>query len=352
MLGASTCLFCTVGFLNSFGVFEEYYASAQLSTSPKSTIAWLGATAIFFLFSISVISGAILDIFGPKTMCWVGAIGTIFSIMMTSLCKQFYQFLLAQGILLGISMALVTWPMLAVVGKWINAENRGAALGIVLAGSSLGGVIWPIAIDKLLKEPKIGFPWTMRIVGFIMIPCFAFSCLVVKSPTVAPSDGERKDENVPPPAKVDRKAEAVTLFKKPALQLLSLAMFITYFGMFSPFFYTTSYAVAKGFSSSFAFHTVSIVNGASFFGRVVPGIVADKYGKFNCCIVATLLSGLTALCWTTVESEAGLGVWSAAYGFVSGVSCVVKLPIKYTDDTRGLFHFSKRVQRRLLRLLL
>lgn len=66
ILGASTCLFCTVGFLNSFGVFEEYYAANQLASSPQSTIAWLGAIAIFFLFSISVASGSILDMFGPK----------------------------------------------------------------------------------------------------------------------------------------------------------------------------------------------------------------------------------------------------------------------------------------------
>ncbi|KAJ5118421.1 hypothetical protein N7448_010128 [Penicillium atrosanguineum] len=321
--GASTSLFCTVGFLNSFGVFEEYYASDQLSTNSQSTIAWLGATAIFFLFSISVISGIILDKFGPKIMCWAGAIGTVFSIMMTSLCQEFYQFLLAQGILLGISMALVTWPMLALVGKWINAENRGAALGIVLAGSSLGGVIWPIAIDKLLKAGGVGFPWTMRIVGFIMIPCFGFACLVAKEPpTVASKAVEREEEdNLDVAAsveKVDRTAEALALFKKPALQLLSLAMFITYFGMFSPFFYTTSYAVSKGFPSNFAFYTVSIVNGASFFGRVVPGFMADKYGKFNCVIVSTLLAGLIALCWTKVDSVAGLGVWSAAYGFASG----------------------------------
>lgn len=244
---------------------------------------------------------------------------------MTSLCQEFYQFLLAQGILLGISMALVTWPMLALVGKCINAENRGAALGIVLAGSSLGGVIWPIAIDKLLKAGGIGFPWTMRIVGFIMVPCFGFACFVAKEPpTVADKVGERKEEDgadgATPVKQVDRRVEALALFKKPALQLLSLAMFVTYFGMFSPFFYTTSYAVSKGFSSSFAFYTVSIVNGASFFGRVVPGFVADKYGKFNCVIVSTLLAGLIALCWTKVDSVAGLGVWSAAYGFASGVS--------------------------------
>jgi predicted MFS family arabinose efflux permease len=290
-------------------------------------------------------------------MCWIGAVGTVFSIMMTSLCMVFYQFLLAQGILLGISMALVTWPMLALVGKCINAENRGAALGIVLAGSSLGGVIWPIAIDKLLKASGVGFPWTMRIVGFIMIPCFGFACLVAKEPpTVANKIGEKKAEDGPdgasPVKQIDRKVEAVALFKKPALQLLSLAMFVTYFGMFSPFFYTTSYAVSKGFSSSFAFYTVSIVNGASFFGRVVPGFVADKYGKFNCVIVSTLLAGLIALCWTKVDSVAGLGVWSAAYGFASGVSLPTILLSLDTKVARESSHSSKHAQPRLLHLLL
>jgi hypothetical protein len=54
-----------VGFLNSFGIFEEYYATAQLAHKSSSSIAWIGALSIFFLFAISVGSGYILDIFGP-----------------------------------------------------------------------------------------------------------------------------------------------------------------------------------------------------------------------------------------------------------------------------------------------
>ncbi|KAJ5152759.1 uncharacterized protein N7482_009237 [Penicillium canariense] len=323
--GASTCLFCTVGFLNSFGIFQEYYATNQLAQSSQSTIAWLGATSLLFLFSISVISGAMLDMFGPKLLSYLGSLGTIFAVMMTSLCKELYQFLLAQGVLLGISMSLVTWPMLALVGQHIQ-RKRAVAMGIVLAGSSLGGVIWPIIIDKLLKNPDIGFQWTMRIVGFIMTPCFAFTCFAAKSPKALAAHVEsgvsnRKtiSDNAALQSKnAARKAEAIALFRKPALRLLCLAMFITYFGMFSPFFYTTSYAAEKGFPSSFGFYTVSIVNGASFFGRILPGIIADKYGKFNCCILSTLLAGIIALCWTRVESVAALGVWSAAYGFASG----------------------------------
>ncbi|CAG8898574.1 unnamed protein product [Penicillium egyptiacum] len=346
IFGAFACAFCTVGFMNSFGIFQEYYAKNQLSSSSTSTIAWIGAIAIFLLFAISAGAGAILDIFGPTLMVYVGSFGCVFALMMTSLCQEFYQFLLAQGVVLGISMGLTTWPMLALVGQYIKAK-RAAAMGIVMAGSSLGGVIWPIAIDRLLDDPNIGFPWTMRIVGFIMIPCFIFSCAVAKSPKKATINVDSRDSNratdenttAQKETPQSHKAEALALWRKPSLQLLCLAMFITYFGMFAPFFYTTSYAVEKGFSTSLAFYTVSIVNGASFFGRVLPGIIADKYGKFNCCIIATMISGIVAFCWTKVTSVAGLVIWSAAYGFSSGgilslqQACAAQLA---TSTTLGL----------------
>ncbi|KAJ6115263.1 hypothetical protein N7486_001041 [Penicillium sp. IBT 16267x] len=324
ILGAFTCIFCTVGFLNSFGVFEAYYATAQLAQESQSTIGWLGALAMFFLFAISTGAGAMVDIFGPKLMILTGSVGTVFAVMMTSLCTEFYQFVLAQGILLGISMALCTWPAVALVGQYIK-KKRGAAMGIVLAGSSLGGIIWPIAIENML--PEIGFPWTMRTVGFIMIPLFAFSCVICQSPPKGqvPMDVDLEDMTgndtrgePAPEKKVDHKKEAMALFRQPSLHLLCLAMFLIYFGMFSPFFYTTSYAIEMGSSTTLAFYTICIINGASFLGRIVPGILADKFGRFNCCIISALSAGIIALCWTTVQSVAGLVIWSAAYGFASG----------------------------------
>lgn len=66
MFGAFTCLFSTVGFMNAFGVFQEYYTHDLLSSNAPSTIAWIGAVSIFFLFSISAGAGAMLDAFGPK----------------------------------------------------------------------------------------------------------------------------------------------------------------------------------------------------------------------------------------------------------------------------------------------
>ena len=239
-----------------------------------------------------------------QAMVYTGSIGLVVCIMMISLCHSFWQFLLSQGVLLGICMALATWPMIALVGQYFK-RSRAAATGFVVAGSSLGGIVWPIVIDRLLNTTTIGFPWTMRIIGFAMIPCLIFSCVAAKSPESvvqqkdleAPdmSDTQLHTEKDP---KQDRSAARKALYKQSSMQLTCLAMFITYFGLFAPIFYLPSFAKHQGFSTTLAFYTASIVNGASFAGRILPGFVADRYGKFNCCIVAMFASGITILCWT------------------------------------------------------
>ena len=59
-------MFCTVGFANSFGVFEEYYEENQLADQSESAISWLGAIEVFFIFAGSIITGPLLDVFGPE----------------------------------------------------------------------------------------------------------------------------------------------------------------------------------------------------------------------------------------------------------------------------------------------
>lgn len=287
-------------------------------------------------------------------MFYLGSLGTVFSIMMTSLCKELYQFILAQGILLGISMAMICCPMIAIISQHFQRQ-RAAAVGMVIAGSSLGGVIWPIVVHELLQKPNVRFGWTMRIVGFIMLPILGVSCISARPPAASPAAADKesrsgsgssestaqdhpqengnsteKDSNQTDQKQSLQKIDWSVL-RSPTLHLTCFGFFIIYFGMFAPFFFTTSYAVSGGFSDNLSFYTISIINGASLFGRILPGIVADRYGKFNCCILATGLSGIIALCWTSVTTVAGLVVWSAAYGFSSGVSIPFSIPICNSD---------------------
>lgn len=248
-------------------------------------------------------------------MLWLGSIITVFSIMMISLCKEYWQFILAQGVLLGIGNTLLVCPAIALVGQYFK-KKLALALGVTIGGSSVGGVIWPVVVHALLQKPNIGFGWTLRIAGFIMIPILVFSCLFSRPPLTPKNNLPASKDNG---TKTSKPAWDWSIVAKKQTILTACGFFFMYFGMFMPFYYTTEYALAQGFSSNLSFYTVSIINGASLFGRIIPGMIADKYGRFNLCIVMAAFSGIIALCWTTVTSVAGIVMFSVTYGFTSGV---------------------------------
>lgn len=257
-----------------------------------------------------------------------GSLGVLISVFMTSLCTSFYQFFLSQALLLGISMSFVTWPPVAVVSRHLP-RHRGLALGLVISGSSLGGLVWPIVLQQLLYHTGLGFSWTMRIFGFIMLPLLAVACLiVVEAPQERPQPPdpaehgeahEALEEKPPRSKKTD-----FSIVKKPEFAFLCAGLAIGYLGLFAPFFYVSSYAVAKGLSPSMSFYLISILNAASLFGRVLPGVLADRWGHFNFMVIALGASAIVGFCWTAATSLPGLVVWSLTYGFTSGVSMTQK----------------------------
>jgi MFS family permease len=245
-----------------------------------------------------------------------GSIGLLFAIFMISLCTEYYQFFLAQGLVAGLSMSFLFTPALATVSRYF-VKHRGLALGITISGSSIGGVIWPIMLDQLLNSDGVSFGWTMRIVGFTMLPLLIIACITVRPPSTVPQQNTG-NADVVQESKGHKTDLSIT--KSFTFQLMCAGLAISSLGLFSPFFYVTSYATSLGMSASVSFYLVSVINGASLFGRVLPGFLADRFGCFNLCSIAIFTSGIIALCWTKATNVAGLIVWSLAYGFASGVS--------------------------------
>lgn len=96
----------------------------------------------------------------------------------TPVCTQYYQFLLAQGVLFGIGSTLLFHPSVAAPGQWF-ARRRALAMGCASLGSGLGGVVWPILVRRLVVQ--IGFAWTMRALGFISLAVCAGACVCVRT---------------------------------------------------------------------------------------------------------------------------------------------------------------------------
>lgn len=308
------------GVVNTFGVFQAFYQTSLLQSRKSSDISWIGTFGAFLLVSLSAVSGPIFDRGYVRSLVVAGTFFTVFGLMMTSLSTEYYQFFLAQGVCVGIGGGLLFLPSVAIVATYFSTK-RGIATGITAAGGSIGSVLYPIIFRKL--QPQIGFAWTTRIIAFIALGTLSISAAIIKS-------------RMPPPKKA-RAMVDVNALKSVPFMLFSFAMFLAFAGLYIPIFYIIVYAQRHAHvESDMSFYLLSILNGASAFGRILSGMVGDKFGAMNVLTVVAVVVAAFAYAWVAIDNLAGLIVFAIIYGFLSGA--VVSLPpqvlVKLVPDMR------------------
>ncbi|WOO80333.1 MFS transporter asaE [Vanrija pseudolonga] len=302
VFGGFCASFVQFGLANAFGVFQAYYKTHQLAHYSSSTISWIGSVQQFILFFGGLFSGRLFDAYGAKALLVPGTCLFVLAIMMTSLCKEYYQFMLAQGILFGIGSAMIFHPTVSAPSQWFE-RKRALATSIVVAGSGLGGTLWPIALERLMNE--IGFGWALRTAGFLSLALLgvAVACVRTRLP-------RRKAQSF---------AGLLSPLKEAHFTLLAVGVALASWGMFMPFFFVTTHAAQLGAGSNLAFYSLSILNAGSTLGRGFAG-VADKFGRLNSITLGASLTGILLLAfWIPLNSVPALLAFAPIYGFVAGI---------------------------------
>ena len=128
----------------------------------------------------------------------------------------------------------------------------------------------------------------------------------------------------PPPQK-PRALLDLPAFRQAPFTLFSLGMFLAFIGLYFPFYYTPIYGNrVVGLSDDIAFYLLCVMNAGSIFGRVIPGLVADKIGSLNTIVPCGLVAAVLAFAWIGIDNAPGLWVFAALYGAFSGA--IVSLP--------------------------
>jgi len=172
-----------------------------------------------------------------------------------SIATQYWQIFLAQSLCFGLGVSIAFYASLSCISHWFF-KKRGIAISVAVAGSSLGGIFYPILLNHLFYNPKIGFGWACRIVGFLDIPIMLFVNYTIRSRL-----GRR-----PPGPLLD-----LSYFKDIRFALFVAGSFLNFIGNFIPFFFIQSVAVQRGMSTSAAFYTLAILNASSLSGRLITG---------------------------------------------------------------------------------
>ncbi|GJC91276.1 major facilitator superfamily transporter [Colletotrichum higginsianum] len=303
VFGGWCALFCTFGLINCVGVFQAYYVQGPLSQYPSSTVAWITSLQVWTQTFMGVVFGRFYDSYGPKYLLYGGTVVYVFGLMMTSLSTQYYQFILAQSIVSSVGSSACFNASMAAVTSWFF-KRRAAAFGIMVSGSSLGGVILPIMMSKMISQ--VGFPWAIRAVAFMFLLLLGVACLTVKS-------------RLPPRPRPFVFKEYVDSLREPPMLITVCALFLFFWGMFLPFNFIILQARAQGMDENLVIYLLPIMNAVSILGRIIPGIVADKVGRYNVMIFITFVSAVFCLgLWIPGKSNAAIIVFLVIFGFSSG----------------------------------
>ncbi|KAK6525482.1 hypothetical protein TWF694_005616 [Orbilia ellipsospora] len=327
---AAFLLLCTGwGIVVSYGVFETYYSGLSPPLANSALTSLIGSIQAFLLLFVGFFTGRLYDGGHFRLIMSVGSILMWVGLFATGFCEMTYwKILLCQGVITGTGMGFLFTPSVAVVSTYFY-RRRALANGFVASGSSVGGIVFPILTRKLI--PALGFRNTMIVNSFIVLSLLILSNLIL-SP--------RKD--IPPRTKgpmVDVKS-----FKDPTYMLFVFGMLAAFSGLYMPFFYVEVWADKMGFQKHGleTFYLVSILNGASTFGRVVPNFIADRIGSINMQIPAMIISGVLILCWLPIYSFNGLIAFVVLYGFFSGVFISLP-PASVASITPDVTYFGVRM---------
>ncbi|KAI5119258.1 hypothetical protein M0805_007261 [Coniferiporia weirii] len=302
------------GQVNAFGTFQTYYADHQLSSHSASDISWIGSVQIVLLYISGLVLGRVFDVYGARGLLTGGCILSAFSTVMLSLSTRYYQIFLSQGVGLGLGIALQFYPLLVIPSHWFRAK-RAIALGIVVAGSSLGGIIFPIMLSKLFD--RIGFGWAVRAMALVMFVLQAISIPFIKERMPAPEGAKLID---------------LSAYKDVRFLLHSLSGFFCAFGLYTPFWYIGLFMLSRGSGANLAFYSIAIMNAAGVIGRIGSGYIADRFGRFNTLVPVAILQAISVFAiWTTAMGVPQtivfaliFGVSSASYSSIAS-SCVAQI---------------------------
>ncbi|KAJ5155284.1 MFS monocarboxylate transporter [Penicillium capsulatum] len=304
LLGSALLMFPSFGFQTAIGSVQDYLSTHQLAAYTVRDVGWITAVLVFLTLFLGVQVGPLFDRYGPRILLLCGSLASVISYLLLAECTQYWHFMLCLSVLGGISSAVVTTVSIAVLSHWFY-RRRALASGLCMSGSSAGGAIIPLILRTLFN--KYGWMWSIRIIAFMALGCYLVGIALVKG---------RLPSGTKSRATIDFAA-----FKSPRLCFLAVAVFAFEFIIFGCAALLPTYVRYTGRSLDMQFYSLTVLNGMSLVGRVLPGFAADQVGRFNILLsLAAITLVIMGAVWIPFGShdEATLYAVVAIFGFGSG----------------------------------
>ncbi|MDB5539305.1 MAG: rane protein [Devosia sp.] len=257
--------------------------------------------------------GALSDRIGARPVVLMAAVLLGAGLVLASTATELWVFQVAYGAMVGASGGAFFAPIISATLSWFD-KNRSLAVSLV----SVGGGVAPMVITpfaSLLIEMN-GWRSAMLTIAIgalvIIIPA---SLLIRRAPIFT--------EAAAPPAQAaapkERKPSgALAALRTPQFIVLAAVFFLCCAAHSGPIFHTVSYAMICGASALAAASIYSVEGLAGLFGRLLFGVLADRFGVRRVIVGGLVLQAVGIYVYIYVTQLTEFYMLAAVLGLAYG----------------------------------
>jgi MFS transporter, OFA family, oxalate/formate antiporter len=248
----------------------------------------------------SGIGGKLATTFSTRTVIMIGGVilGAGFSLASLATAEYPWLLWLTYGVLGGTGMGFIYSPTIACVQKWFP-EKKGLVTGFIVSALGFGGVVFTPVIEYFIVVfggQGVGESGTFLVLGGIFLVVCTTGGFFMKNPPAPPvteevigSDSSNRQITAP---RLGQEMSPTQMFRQPAYYLITIIFMLACMGGLMMIGFAKPIAVAKGLTETATIGVllISVFNSA---GRLIWGMLSDKFGRMN--IIMVILIGNAVL---------------------------------------------------------
>ena len=270
------------------------------------------STAMTFAFVAlalgSIAWGYLSDRVGPRIVVLAGSLLLTTGLALASLATSLVAFQMLFGVVVGFSAAAIFAPMMACVTGWFDTR-RSLAVSLVSAGMGMA----PMTMSPLAAWLVQAHDWRTSLqiiaalVGIIMVP---MALLIRRPPALAQAASAAATQAAHEP-----KLSVGQAMRSAPFLILVATSFLSCATHSGPIFHTVSYAVTCGIPLMAAVSIYSLEGLAGMGGRLVFGLLGDRFGAARVLVLALLAQAIVVLGYVYASELGSFYTVAALFGF-------------------------------------
>jgi MFS family permease len=281
-----------------------------LDTGWSTTGISTAMTIAFVALAVGSIGwGTLSDRVGARIVVLAGSLLLTAGLVLASLATSLLTFQLCFGAIVGVSAAAIFAPLMACVTGWFETR-RSLAVSLVSAGMGMA----PMTMSPLVAWLVQTHDWrsTLQIVAAVVAGVMLPVATLVRRPPALAQAGAMSPTSSTPHEPGLSVGQAV---RSAPFLILVLTSFLTCATHSGPIFHTVSYAVTCGIPLMAAVSIYSLEGLAGMGGRLVFGLLGDRFGAARTLVVALLAQALVVLGYLFARKLGSFYTVAALFGF-------------------------------------